>query len=226
MGRGSRARRPEPESSETSDTDDASVSPTAFSVSSEDTSDDDDYIDSSRRNVGDSAAAAAASRSVDEDSSTYSARQHSTSTRSPRQTSSSSPSVLRLKIKKRLVSGRPAPKRDGTSVRRKTPLVGRKLSGKVGGKTVASSSSEVGSPEVKRCRPAHWSPVHSGRQADVWLPPPGVRSLMDKVSITDVTANTLTVTVRECTTGEGFFRQSADTEPAAASSSTTSAEPT
>jgi hypothetical protein len=29
---------------------------------------------------------------------------------------------------------------------------------------------------------------------------------MDKVSITDVTANTLTVTVRECTTGEGFFR--------------------
>jgi len=192
------------------------VSPTTFSVSSEDTSDDDDddYEDSSRRNVGGSAAAAA-SRSVDEDSSTYGARQHSssTTTRSPRQTSSSSPSVLRLKIKKRLVSGR-----------RKTPLAGRKPSGKAGVKKVVSSA--VGSPEMKRCRPAHWSPVHSGRQTDVWLPPPGVRSLMDKVSITDVTANTLTVTVRECTTEEGFFRQSADTDLAAASSSTTSAEPT
>jgi len=30
---------------------------------------------------------------------------------------------------------------------------------------------------------------------------------MDRVSITDVTANTLTVTVRECTTEEGFFRR-------------------
>lgn len=39
----------------------------------------------------------------------------------------------------------------------------------------------------------------------VWLPPLGVRSLLDKVCITDVTANTLTVTIRECTTDEGFF---------------------
>ena len=35
---------------------------------------------------------------------------------------------------------------------------------------------------------------------------------MDRVSITDVTANTLTVTVRECTTGDGFFRRPTDTD--------------
>jgi len=43
VGRGtSRPRRPDPDLSESSDTDDVSVSPTALSISSEDTSDDDD----------------------------------------------------------------------------------------------------------------------------------------------------------------------------------------
>ena len=206
------------------------MSPTALSVSSEDTSDDDDEDNHSRRNISGSSAAAATSRSVDEAAATYGVRQHSTTTRTARTTSPSSPSVLRLKIKKRLVSGRRTPKRDRSTALRKTPFVGRKQSSKLRRKNVEgeATSSQAEAPEVKRCRPAHWSPVHSSRPADVWLPPPGVRSLMDKVSITDVTANTLTVTVRECTTGEGFFRRATDTDPpkAAASSSTTSTDPT
>jgi len=228
-GRAARAHQAESESSESSDTDDASVSPTALSVSSEDTSDDDDDdYDDSRRHVG-GGVAATSSRSVDEAAATYGVRQHSNTTRSPRQTSCSTPSALRLKIKRRIVSGARAPKRDRSTALRKTQLTGKKMKGKVRGKIAeGKTASVVGSLEVKRCRPVHWSPVHSARPADVWLPPPGVRSLMDKVSITDVTANTLTVTVRECTTGEGFFRRSADTEPptAATSSGSTPADAT
>ena len=190
------------------------MSPSALTVSSDDTSDTSD--EGSRGQVSGSTAVDTAPRSA---APTYRARQRSISTRPLRHPSSSS--VLRLKIKKRIVSGRRATKRD-----RSTALGGRKLSGKAPAKAAETTSAAVGSPEVKRCRPAHWSPVQSG----VWLPPTGVRSLMDKVSITDVTANTLTVTVRECTTGEGFFRRSAvdDTrQPAAtASSSTASADPT
>jgi len=231
-GRGARARQPDIESSESSDTDDVSISPTALSVSSKDTSDDDDDDDDddSRRNISGSTVTAA-SRSVDDEAAaTYGVRQHSNTSRPARETSASSPSLLRFKLQKRLVTGRRPQKRDRVTAHRKTPLGRRKLSGNVRGKSVAgkTTSSEMESPDVKRCRPAHWSPVHSTKAADVWLPPPGVRSLMDKVSITDVTANTLTVTVRECTTGEGFFRRSADTEPptATASSSTTPADPT
>ena len=228
------------ESSGTDDDDDRSVSPSALTASSsDDTSDDDDDDDDEGRRGRQHAA----SQPVDQAAagSTYAAasrghhhqqqqQQRSTSARPrpPRHASSSLSSVLRLKIKKRIVSGHHrAPKRD-----RGTALGGRKLSaGKVRGTTAAGkpTSVEVGSsPEVKRCRPAHWSPVQSSaRPADVWLPPTGVRSLMDKVSITDVTANTLTVTVRECTTGEGFFRRADSETPAVpASTSSASADPT
>jgi len=206
------------------------VSPSALTLSSDDTSDDDDDdVEGARRQ--DAGSTTVASRSLDQDAATtYAARQRASSTRTPRRAASSSSSVLRLKIKKHIVAARRPPKRD-----RRTALVGRKLSAKVRGRTAAAGETtpvDVGSPEVKRCRPAHWSPVHSGRPAaDVWLPPSGVRSLMDKVSITDVTANTLTVTVRECTTGEGFFRRSAGTDteppaPAASSSAAASPDPT
>ena len=135
---------------------------------------------------------------MDDAAATYSRRQHPSTARLPRKTPtpSSRSSVLRLKIKKRVVGAG------------KMPTTGRRRL-KAGG---VSGDQTPEARAVKRCRPAHWSPVHSANPADVWLPPPGVRSLMDKVSITDVTANTLTVTVRECTTGEGFFRRPETTE--------------
>jgi len=40
-----------------------------------------------------------------------------------------------------------------------------------------------------------------------WRLTPKVKSLLDKVSVTDVTSDELTVTVKECTTDEGFFAQ-------------------
>ncbi|CAE1176042.1 CBX8 [Acanthosepion pharaonis] len=43
-----------------------------------------------------------------------------------------------------------------------------------------------------------------------WCPPPNVKPLLDQVFITDVTSNMVTVTVRECATENGFFRNRED----------------
>ncbi|XP_074649366.1 uncharacterized protein LOC141904638 [Tubulanus polymorphus] len=39
-----------------------------------------------------------------------------------------------------------------------------------------------------------------------WSPPANIKPLLDSVSITDVTTNNMTVTIKECTTDWGFFR--------------------
>lgn len=40
-----------------------------------------------------------------------------------------------------------------------------------------------------------------------WKPSPEVKSVLDKVSITDVSCEDVTITVKECTTDDGFFKK-------------------
>jgi len=61
-----------------------------------------------------------------------------------------------------------------------------------------------------------YSPDENGRSPNktrsFWQPPadPKVRRLLDRVSITDVTINAFTITVRESSTVDGFFKSDVD----------------
>lgn len=44
-------------------------------------------------------------------------------------------------------------------------------------------------------------------EVSYWKPSPEVKSVLDKVSITDVSCEDVTITVKECTTDDGFFKK-------------------
>jgi len=46
----------------------------------------------------------------------------------------------------------------------------------------------------------------------VWQPDQYTKTLFDNISVTDVTTDMLTITVRECNVDSGFFKSSSDDE--------------
>jgi hypothetical protein len=68
--------------------------------------------------------------------------------------------------------------------------------------------NEEPTAEEKSSDNAADNPVANATPQVFWQPPsdPCSRRLLERISITDVTANSLTITVRESTTDDGFFR--------------------
>lgn len=77
----------------------------------------------------------------------------------------------------------------------------------------SSSSSSEGSSPPQENGPPSASPPAKDNEANpeedsraFWTPPPETKAVLDKVMITDVTSNMLTITVRESSTDTGFFK--------------------
>ena len=70
--------------------------------------------------------------------------------------------------------------------------------------------STEGSSSAARKTPTHRSPsgktAEAKRKRNSWHPPNHENPAVDQISITDVTSNLLTVTITECRTWHGFFR--------------------
>ncbi|XP_013407235.1 chromobox protein homolog 2 [Lingula anatina] len=57
------------------------------------------------------------------------------------------------------------------------------------------------------------APPYIPEERNYWRPPPEMKKILDDMLITDVTTNTVTVTIRECTSDSGFFKPRAENAP-------------